>query len=85
MNSEKPQGGRRAVAFLGESKAVYEGELETDETLVKPATLEEALDDAAKQAVADGYKDKPLRVVSIKFIPTNPHIKEVSVIATPGE
>ena len=82
MNSEKPQGGRRAVAFLGESKAVYEGELETDETLVKPATLEEALQDLAVQAHAGGVEK--VRVVSIELRAGNPHIKEFSVIGSGG-
>ena len=82
MNGEAPRG-RTAVAFLGESKAVYrEGEPETDATLEKPATLEEALDDAAGQAFKDGYTDG--RVVYIGFKTGNPHIKELNVIVTPG-
>lgn len=80
MNSEAPRG-RRAVAFVGESKAEYEGESKTDETLVKPATLEEALQDLAVQALADGVEH--VRVVSIEIRAGNPHIKEVSVTGTP--
>jgi hypothetical protein len=82
MNSEVPRG-RREVAFRGESRAEYEGELETDETLVKSATLEEALQDLAAQALADGYEN--IRVASIAIRGGNPHIKEVSVVGTPGE
>ncbi|MDH4103055.1 MAG: hypothetical protein OEW52_03030 [Thermoleophilia bacterium] len=65
------------MAFLGESKAVYRGE-----ELVKPATLEEALDDAAHQAYAGGVED--VHVVQIAFTAGNPHIKELRVIVTPG-
>ena len=76
--------GRRADdAFLGVSKAVYrEGEPETDETLVKPATLEEALQDLAVQAHAGGVEK--VRVVSIELRAGNPHIKEFSVIGSGG-
>lgn len=74
MNGEER--GRRAVAFLGESIASSETQ--------KEATLAEALDDAAEQAVAGGYIDQDLRVVSIEFKPGNPHIKELKVIVTPG-
>ena len=76
-------GGRRAAPFLGESKAEYrEGEPETDETLVKPATLEEALQDLAVQAHAGGVEK--VRVVSIELRAGNPHIKEFSVIGSGG-
>jgi hypothetical protein len=81
MNGKGTQG-RRAVAFLGKSEAVYREGEETDETLVKPATLEEALQDAAVQALADGYEN--VRVVCIEFKAGNPHIKEVSVTGTPA-
>ena len=81
MNGKGTQG-RRAVAFLGKSEAVYEGE-PADATLVKPATLEEALQDLAVQALADRVEN--VRVVSIEFRAGNPHIKEVSVTGTPGE
>jgi hypothetical protein len=39
MNGETPRG-RRAVAFLGESKAVYKSEVETDETIDDAHTRE---------------------------------------------
>jgi hypothetical protein len=65
--------GRRADAFVGISFA--EGE--------KPATLDEALRDAAEQA-GDGYIDRNLRVLDIEFVPGNPHIKELRVMVTPG-
>ncbi len=74
--------GRRAIAFLGKSKAEYEGEEETDAALVKQATLEEALQDLAVQALAGGVET--VRVVSIEFKPGNPHVKEVGIIGTPG-
>jgi hypothetical protein len=84
MSSEKPRGGP-ITAFLGESRAVYrQGEQQTDATLEKPATLEDALQDAANHAVAGGYRDQDLRVVHIEFRAGNPHIKELRVIVTPG-
>jgi succinylglutamate desuccinylase len=75
-SSEEPRG-RRTVAFLGESKATYEGE-----RLVKAATFEEALQDAADQAYAGGVED--VQVVQIAFKAGNPHIKELKVVVTPG-
>lgn len=72
--------GRRAVAFIGESLAVYS----SDGTLEADATLQGALDDAAEQAAAGGYGNRDLNVLSIVFQATpNPHIKELRVIVTP--
>lgn len=72
--------GRRAVAFVGESQAVYS----EDGMLEAPATLQAALDDASHQASAGGFANKDLRVLSIVFQSTpNPHIKELRVIVTP--
>lgn len=76
MSSTEAPRGRRTDAFLGVSKAVYEGE-----ELVKPATLEEALHDAAEQAYAGGEED--VQVVQIAVKAGNPHIKEMKVIVTP--
>ncbi|CAN5210441.1 MAG: hypothetical protein H0U82_01760 [Actinobacteria bacterium] len=78
MNGEER--GRRAVAFLGESFA--DESVEGGEG--KPATLDEAMHDAAEQAAAGGYIGQNLRVVLIEFKPGNPHIKELKVIVTPG-
>ena len=80
--SDVEAGGRRTVAFLGKSKAEYEGEEETDQALRKHATLEEALQDLAVQALAGGVEN--VRVVSIEFKAGNPHIKEIGATGTPG-
>ncbi len=83
MSNDEPRG-RMADAFVGKSIAEYEGDESTDEALIKPATLQEALDDVAVQAASGGYRGKKLRVVYVEFVPENPHLKEISVIATPG-
>lgn len=75
--------GRRGVVFLGESKAEYQdGATEgTDETLVKPATMEEAVHDLGVQARRGGFET--VRIVSIEITTGNPHIKEVSLLGAP--
>jgi ABC-type phosphate/phosphonate transport system substrate-binding protein len=65
---------RRQPAYVGISGG-------TDD---KPATLEEAIHDAALQAVADGQADVRFNVVSIEFAAHNPHITAYRVVITPG-
>lgn len=74
MNVGSPEEPRLATAYLG----VSEG---TDES---PATLEEAIHDAAIQAVRGGQADATLKVVHIEFTAHNPHITAYKVIVTPG-
>lgn len=66
---------RTATAYVGVSDGTSDDE---------PATLGDAIHDAALQAVAGGHGDMPLQVVQIEFTAHNPHITQFKVIATPG-
>lgn len=65
---------RRTPAYVGFSEGTEE----------RPATLEEALHDAADQAVRGGQADEAFKVVHIEFTAHNPHITAYKVIVTPG-
>ena len=69
--------GHDSVAWIGISDAQTESE---------PATLEEAIHDAALQAAhaTPSYAGKPVRVVEIEFEAHNPHITQYKVKAIPG-
>lgn len=66
--------GHDSVAWIGISDAQTESE---------PATLEEAIHDAALQA-AKTHPGQTISVVEIQFTAHNPHITQYKVKAVPG-
>jgi hypothetical protein len=64
--------GRTVPAYVGISEGSED----------KPATLEEAIHDAAIQAVEGGHGEVPLNVVTIELVAHNPHIKAYKVVIT---
>ena len=76
MGSQEIQGDH-SVFWIGVSNALSEDE---------PATLEDAIHDAALQAAhaTPSYAGKPVRVVEIEFEAHNPHITQYKVKAIPG-
>ena len=70
---EASSDGRTVPAYVGISEGSHD----------EPATLEDAIHDAALQAVAGGHGEVPLNVVMIEFVAHNPHITAYKVIATP--
>ncbi len=66
----------------GHTMEVFVG-VSDGETESAPATLEQAIHDAALQAARAGFANKPLRVVNIEFTAHNPHITQYRVIAAP--
>ena len=71
--SETPKG-QQSVSWVGISEA------ESEE---RPATLEDAIHDAALQA-AQTHAELPIKVVDIEFTAHNPHITQYKVKAVPG-
>jgi hypothetical protein len=65
---------RRAPAYVGVSEEAHE----------RAATLEEAIHDAAVQAVQGGHGEARLKVVDIEFTAHNPHITAFRVTVIPG-
>lgn len=74
MSEEEEIRGHTIEAFVGIS----------DETKGAPATLEQAIHDAALQAARAGFADQPMQVVHIEFTAHNPHITQYKVIASAG-
>ena len=66
--------GHTIEAFVGISEQTESG----------PATLENAIHDAALQAARAGLAGKPVQVVHIEFTAANPHITQYKVIAAPS-
>jgi hypothetical protein len=73
MMPEEEISGHPLEAFVGISNAT-----ERDD-----ATLEKAIHDAAVQATRN-FAGKPMKVLSIEFTPSNPHITQYKVIVAPG-
>lgn len=66
--------GHDSIAWVGISNAQSED---------APATLEDAIHDAALQA-ARTHANKPISIVEIEFVAHNPHITQYKVKAVPG-
>lgn len=74
LSEEEEVRGHPVDAFVGISEETERG----------PATLEQAIHDAALQAARNGFANKPVRIVHIEFTAHNPHITQYKVIASPG-